>query len=97
MIRRIGLALMLVYGAAFGCSPDIPEADTPAARLYVSRCNGCHALHPPGSMTAAMWEMQVERMQGELARRGVPPLTKDEREVLLTYLRRHSAGVQSTP
>jgi hypothetical protein len=74
-----------------GCTPDVPERETPAAQLYVNRCGGCHRIFPPSSMTAAMWDMQVERMQGELVRRGLPPLTKDERGVLLPYLHRHSA------
>ena len=82
---------MMTWIAVSGCSPNIPEAETPAARLYANRCSGCHALHAPGTMTAAMWDMQVERMQGELVRRGIPPLTHDERQILLTYLHRHSA------
>lgn len=94
MTRRVGLALALVWSIGTGCSPSVPEADTPAARLYVNRCGGCHQLHAPGSLTAAMWDMQVERMQGELVRRGIPPLSKDERQTLLTYLHRHSAGAQ---
>jgi hypothetical protein len=88
------LAVALLCNVVSGCSPNIPEADTPAARLYVNRCGGCHMLHAPGSMTAAMWDMQVERMQGELVRRGIAPLTKDERQTLIDYLHRHSAGVQ---
>jgi hypothetical protein len=37
-----------------------------------------------------MWRVQVDRMQGEMARRGLPPLTDDERTLLLDYLKRHS-------
>lgn len=97
MIRRAAFAIALTCVVVAGCSPDIPEPETPAAQLYVNRCNGCHRLHAPKSMTAAMWEMQVERMQGELVRQGLPPLTKEERETLIVYLRRHSAGAPINP
>lgn len=43
-------------------------------------------------MTYEMWKMKVALMQGEMVRRGLPPLTREEREVLLEYLRRHSQG-----
>lgn len=95
MTRHLRLTLVLAC-IGIGCSPNIPEAETPAAALYVSRCGGCHRLYAPSSLTAAMWDMQVERMQGELVRRGIPPLTKDERQTILAYLHRHSAGVQPT-
>jgi len=94
--RPARLAIAMLCGITFGCSPDLPERESPAARLYAERCNGCHKLHAPGSMTAAMWDMQVERMQGELVRRGIPPLTNDERAMVLNYLHRHSSGAQPT-
>jgi len=41
-------------------------------------------------MTAAMWRVQVDRMQGEFARRGMAQLSADEMELLLAYLDAHS-------
>ncbi len=67
----------------------------PAARLYAERCNECHRVFAPGSLTSAMWEFQVDRMQGEMVRRGFPPLRPDERKLVLDYLRRHSANASS--
>jgi len=37
-----------------------------------------------------MWKVQVQRMQGELIRRGLPPLTPEEKATVLDYLQRHS-------
>jgi hypothetical protein len=82
--------------SAVACSPDLPDPETPAAQLYVNRCNGCHRVFAPRSLTAAMWDMQVERMQGEMVRRGLPPLTKAERGTVLAYLHRHSADARPT-
>jgi hypothetical protein len=47
-------------------------------------------LYAPSLMKFEMWKVKVEMMQGEMVRRGIPPLTPEERQVLLDYLRRHS-------
>jgi hypothetical protein len=54
------------------------------------RCAGCHRVYTPGSMTAEMWRYQMERMQGEFARRGLPWLTRGEEQALLEYLTAHA-------
>ncbi len=91
-MRRLlaGAGLLAISAAA--CDARLPAADTPGAHLYASRCGGCHQLYAPGSMTAPMWTMIVQRMQGELARRGVAPLTAAEQSTLLAYLGQHSLG-----
>jgi hypothetical protein len=78
--------LILALG---GCNPPLPEAESPGAQLYASRCSGCHRLYAPATMTGEMWKFQVERMQGELVRRGLQPLSPGERDTLLAYLQRH--------
>jgi hypothetical protein len=83
----------LVVAAALsvtGCNPKLPEPESAGAKLYAARCNSCHRVFAPGSLKFEMWKVQVERMQGELVRHGLPPLTPDERNVLLDYLKRHS-------
>lgn len=73
-----------------GCQAELPEPESPAAVLYRTRCtDGCHRLYQPGSMTAAMWEIQVERMQREFRRIGKPPLTDAETALLLAYLSKY--------
>lgn len=77
--------LILVASA---CSPSLPEPDSPGAKLYAARCNHCHRLYAPKSLKFEMWKMQIDRMQGEFVRRGIPPLTADEVSTLHDYLRR---------
>jgi len=72
------------------CSPKLPEPESAGAKLYAARCNTCHRLYAPSSLKFEMWKVQVERMQGDIVRHGLPPLTPDERNVLLDYLKRHS-------
>ena len=92
MRRRALVALGTLALLAAGCDASLPEAESPGARLYADRCSGCHRLYAPGSLTTAMWEVTVQRMQGELVRRGVPPLTREEQATLLAYLANHSTG-----
>lgn len=88
-MRRMlaGAAALLFLG---GCDARLPESESPGAKLYAERCNGCHRLYAPSSMKEEMWKVTVQRMQGELARRGLPALSPRERETLLAYLARHS-------
>lgn len=83
------LAVAMALSIA-ACSPQLPEPESAGAKLYATRCNTCHRAFAPGSLKFEMWKVQVERMQGEIVRHGLPPLTPDERTVLLDYLKRHS-------
>lgn len=79
-----------LLAAVGGCAHALPDAESPGAQLYAARCGTCHALHEPRSLTAAMWDVQVERMRETMRRRGARPLTTDEETVLLGYLHAHA-------
>ena len=88
-LRLVALGLCLARLA--GCSTSLPDAESAGAQVYQVRCATCNRLYEPGSMTAAMWEMQLDRMQQDMVRRGVNPLTAQERHLVMTYLRSHSS------
>lgn len=83
-------ALAWAMCAALGCNAKLPEPESPAAKLYAGRCDGCHRVYAPGSLTFEMWKYQVERMQGEIVRHGLPPFTTEERDLVMDYLKRHA-------
>jgi hypothetical protein len=89
MTRRWLLAAAAALSVS-GCNPKLPEPESAGAKLYAARCNSCHRVFAPSSLKFEMWKVQVERMQGEIVRHGLPPLTPDERNVLLDYLKRYS-------
>jgi hypothetical protein len=91
-VRRIVLTLAL-SGALAACSVELPDPDSPGARVLATRCGGCHRLYPPGLMTFPMWEMQLGRMRSLYAQRGLAWLLPDEEQVLRDYLGKH-AGTQ---
>ena len=84
--------ILLAYTAIalFACDAKLPEPESPAARLYAARCDGCHRIYAPSLLKYEMWKIQVERMQVDIIRKGLPPLTPEELTLLLDYLKRHS-------
>lgn len=86
------VVLMLTAGLCWSaCNAKLPEPESDGAKLYAARCDTCHRLYAPGILKFEMWKIQVERMQGEIVRRGLPPLSDAERTTLLDYLQRHSS------
>jgi mono/diheme cytochrome c family protein len=93
-IPRATLALALLAIVLTGCKPpSLPDASSPGAQLYVERCGNCHAPYNPHEMTASMWDTQVTMMDVKIQAAGMPPLTSDERESILEYLK-HNAGTE---
>ncbi len=90
---RIGLA-SLIFIALAGCKPQpLPEQDSYAGQLYVRQCGQCHSPYNPHSMTAAMWEIEVPKMEENIRRAGLPALQPEQKQTILDYLH-HNAGQQ---
>jgi len=89
------LTSLLAFLLFAGCqkSKPLPEQGTYAQHLYVERCGACHRPYSPASMTAAMWEAQVEAMDAKIMQAGQPPLSLQQHLAILDYLKRN-AGVQ---
>lgn len=47
-------------------------------------------MYNPGSLTASMWEVQVQAMEPRMREAGLPTLTHDERRAILDYLQQHA-------
>jgi len=90
--RRAACALLsLLAAASLGCSRPLPDPDSPGAKVYAQECGICHAPHDPGLLTPAMWRMQVERMEEQRRRRGLPPMTAQQTQMILEYLTAHAS------
>ncbi len=90
-LAKLWFVVLALVGMAIACSPPLPESESREAKLYHKRCSGCHRLYAPGVLTAETWSFMVARMQNEFRRRGIPPLTEEEKKAILNYLRLHSA------
>jgi hypothetical protein len=91
---RIAFALAaLIFLALAGCQHPLPEQDSYAGQLYLRRCGQCHQPYNPHAMTAAMWEIQVPKMEEKILQAGLPPLEAAQKQTILDYLQRN-AGQQ---
>jgi Dihaem cytochrome c len=97
VLRAISLLLSCLFTSLLfaGCqkSKRLPEQGSYAQQLYVDRCGVCHRPYSPASMTAAMWEAQVEVMRVKIEQAGQPPLSPEQHLTILDYLKRN-AGKQ---
>lgn len=92
LVALAAAAVACGIGAA-ACTRALPEEGSEVANLYVVRCGtGCHRPYHPGTMTSAMWELQLKRMEPVIRKAGLPPLGRREASDLLAYLQRNSEG-----
>ena len=69
---------------------SIPDATSPVARVYISRCSSCHALPHPGRHGYDAWVYLVSIMEQRMAERGMAGLTDEDRADILAYLHAHA-------
>ena len=83
------LLTVLLFASCQNSKP-LPEPGTYAQQLYVERCGVCHRPYSPASMTAAMWEAQVEAMNTKIVQAGQPPLSSEQHVAIIDYLKRNA-------
>jgi hypothetical protein len=89
--HRAAVALTFLAALVSGCKRSpLPDAASPEAQLYVSKCGNCHTPYNPHELTAEMWDTQVTMMELKMQSAGLPPLTPDDRASILEYLKRNA-------
>ena len=68
----------------------IPDMESPEAKVYITRCSGCHALPHPSRLDMVRWRKIIKVMKIRMQERGYPPMTEDEEKMILEYLRKYS-------
>lgn len=87
------LALVLAGCAGTGGMPAgayIPDGESPAAQVFVSRCGVCHPVPHPGRHNYDAWVYLVSIMEQRMAERGMEGLTDADRATILAYLQDHA-------
>lgn len=91
---RISLAIAaIIFVTLAGCRQPLPERDSYAGQVYLQQCGQCHQPYNPRAMTAAMWEIEVPKMEDKIRQVGLPPLQAEQKQTILEYLARN-AGTQ---
>ncbi len=68
---------------------DLPDADSPAARLFAERCSACHALPHPKRLDWPHWQHMLRVMKQRMEARGMA-MPQEEWRVIAAYLRNHA-------
>ena len=83
------LSLLLLAGCA-GITP-LPDKESLAARIYAEKCGLCHSVPHPRRHTFEEWRHMVALMEQRMQERGIdPPLSTDEEDAILSYLKQHA-------
>lgn len=85
------LALAACGGNAPSHLPDYPATDTEAFNVFARACSACHRPPQPQMHRAHEWPQVVARMEQHRAERGLAPLPRQERALILEYLQRYAA------
>lgn len=72
-----------------------PEAGSASAKLYQTKCTGCHVAPNPNAHIPQAWFRVVQRMQMRMKAKGVAPLNQNELGEILDYLQRNAAMVEA--
>ncbi len=83
------LIAYLQRNAMPAAGPD--EYTGEGTELVVQKCSTCHELPSTAAHTAAGWEDLVRRMQGNMGAMDVPPLTNEEADAIIGYLKSRAA------
>ncbi len=71
---------------------DYPEHEIAAAKLYISKCSGCHAAPLPKIHTAGQWPGVVQRMEMRMNNKAIKPPSSQETAVIVGYLQKHASN-----
>ncbi len=72
------------------------EYTGPGAQLVIQKCSVCHELPSTQAHTADGWEDVVRRMQANMPLMDVTPLTTEEADSIIEYLRGSAAGTAAS-
>jgi hypothetical protein len=90
------LAALLLSACGVPSEPPVyPDTDSASAQLFQAKCSGCHIAPKPNAHTEQVWFRVVQRMQMRMKAKGLPPLSKPELEIVLGYLQRYAATMES--
>jgi hypothetical protein len=80
-------AMMSIALAACSGMDRLPDASSAEAQAFQTRCGTCHGLPHPHRHTYAQWEYVMTMMEMRIRERGMNPLSSDDRDAILRYLK----------
>lgn len=90
--RLVVVSLLLIFSACSRGEPTLPEKESPEAQVFLSRCGGCHPVPHPEMHTFQRWNDLIGLMEMQIERKRIEPLKPEEKEMILTYLKRNTGA-----
>ncbi len=90
MKKTVILLLLIASAGCAGRPTPIPEPTSPEAQLFAGKCGICHSVPHPKRYTYAQWEHMIKVMEKQMEHKKMVPLTEEEKNTILGYLRKHS-------
>ena len=84
------MVVMTLWLAACAGMTRVPEPESPQALVYQANCSACHGLPHPHRHTFAQWQHLLVLMEARIRERGMTPLSPDDRETILHYLKKNA-------
>jgi hypothetical protein len=85
----MALAAGLLMWAGACAGTQIPEAGSPAAELFLTKCTTCHSWPHPKRHTAREWDHYLGLMEENMQRENIE-FSQAEKETIRNYLYRNS-------
>ena len=87
--------LLAITFLAAGCrKQSLPDAASPPALLYASKCSLCHPPFHPQVHTSTGWKKVIPRMEKNMEAIGIKHLlSEEEKSIILDYLGKHASKV----
>ena len=89
MYKTIFVLALMLGGMQAALAMDIPDPQTPAAKLYAARCAACHALPHPKRLDWPAWRHMLHVMERRMQEHGMQMSDAEWRQIA-AYLRRHA-------
>ena len=90
MKKTLMIICIFALAACAGKPTPIPDADSAGARVFAARCSICHVAPHPKRLTFSAWRHMLTVMESQMQHRGMEPLSEEEREAILAYLKHHA-------
>ena len=92
LVVTLGVVLLSACnnGQNTNLTHEIPEPESAGGKIFESFCADCHAPPRIKSHKPKEWRNIVERMQNHRLKKAYHLLNEEEKEVLLTYLKKHA-------
>ncbi len=88
-MKKIALIFALSFTTTTWAA-EIPDADSPAAKLFANKCSVCHAMPYPERLDWPHWRHMLGVMKQRMDERGIAEPSNAEWRQIAAYLKKNA-------